>query len=149
MKRHDRPCYRDLSQSRAVQKNFHESNHKQILASLGTVEEKNKALIEILKKSILVDEATKSKAETIQKNGWRQKTLVQARKNSYFAGYRFRMKNAAETEAALKVRLDEDLTEVKENQNTAKSRLETLVSLSDQINKQSAQMEKNIQQSCA
>ena len=49
----------DLSQAREVQKNFLESNHKQILASLGTVEAKNKALIEILKKSILVDEYNK------------------------------------------------------------------------------------------
>ena len=71
----------DLSQSRAVQKNFLESNHKQILASLGTVEEKNKALIEILKKSILVDEATKSLAETIQKNvGGTNQNIDQARK---------------------------------------------------------------------
>jgi len=48
----------DLSQAREIQKNFLESNHKQILASLGTVEAKNKALIEILKKIILVDEST-------------------------------------------------------------------------------------------
>ena len=141
---------RDLSQSRAVQKNFLESNHKQILASLGTVEEKNKALIEILKKSILVDEATKSLAETIQKNvGGTNQNIDQARKMIAILQEVLvqRMKNAAETEAALKVRLDEDLAEVKNNQKMVTSRLETLVSLSDQINKQSAQMEKSIQQS--
>ena len=140
----------DLSQSRAVQKNFLESNHKQILASLGTVEEKNKALIEILKKSILVDEATKSLAETIQKNvGGTNQNIDQARKMIAILQEVLvqRMKNAAETEAALKVRLDEDLAEVKNNQKMLTSRLETLVSLSDQINKQSAQMEKSIQQS--
>ena len=140
----------ELSQARVVQKNFLESNHKQILASLGTVEEKNKALIEILKKSILVDEATKSLAETIQKNvGGTNQNIDQARKMIAILQEVLvqRMKNAAETEAALKVRLNEDLAEVKNNQQMLTSRLETLVSLSDQINKQSAQMEKSIQQS--
>ena len=140
----------ELSQARAVQKNFLESNHKQMLASLATVEEKNKALIEILKKSILVDEATKSLAETIQKNvGGTNQNIDQARKMIAILQEVLvqRMKNAAETEAALKVRLDEDLAEVKNNQKMVTSRLETLVSLSDQINKQSAQMEKSIQQS--
>jgi len=141
---------RDLSQSRAVQKNFMESNHKQILASLGTVEEKNKALIEILKKSILVDETTKSLAETIQKNvGGANQNIDQVRKMIAILQDVLvkRMKNAAAAEAALKVRLDEDLAEVKNNQQMVTSRLETLVSLSDQINKQSVEMEKSIQQS--
>jgi len=140
----------ELSQSRAVQKNFMESNHRQILASLGTVEEKNKALVEILKKSILVDEATKSLAETIQKNvGGTNQNIDQARKMIAILQDVLvkRMKNAAATEAALKVRLDEDLAEVKNNQQMVTSRLETLVSLSDQINKQSVEMEKSIQQS--
>ena len=43
----------ELSQSRAVQKNFMESNHRQILASLGTVEEKNKALVGIFKTDLI------------------------------------------------------------------------------------------------
>ena len=140
----------DLAQSRVVQKTFLESNHKQILASLGTVEAKNKALIEILKKSILVDEATKSLAETIQKNvGGANQNIDQARKMIALLQEVLvqRMKNAAETEAALKVRLEEDLAEVKNNQKVVTSRLETLVGLSDQINKQSAQMEQSIQQS--
>jgi len=140
----------EFSQSRAVQKNFMESNHRQILASLGTVEEKNKALVEILKKSILVDEATKSLAETIQKNvGGTNQNIDQARKMIAILQDVLvkRMKNAAAAEAALKVRLDEDLAEVKNNQQMVTSRLETLVSLSDQINKQSVEMEKSIQQS--
>ena len=140
----------ELSQARAVQKNFLESNHKQMLASLATVEEKNKALIEILKKSILVDEATKSLAETIQKNvGGTNQNIDQTRKMIAILQEVLvqRMKNAAKTEAALKDRLEEDLAEVKNNQKMVTSRLETLVSLSDQINKQSAQMEKSIQQS--
>ena len=110
-----RALLRDLAQYREVQKNFLESNHKQILASLGTAEAKNKALIEILKKIILVDESTN--------------------------------KAIADAETNLKLRLDRDLTEVKENQNTAKSKLKTLVSLSNKINQQSSKMEKNIQQS--
>jgi len=141
---------RDLSQARAVQENFLGSNHKQILASLGTVEEKNKALIEILKKSILVDEATKSLAETIQENvGGANQNIDQARKMIALLQEVLvqRMKNAAKTETSLKVRLDEDLAEIKNNQKMVTSRLETLVSLSGQINKQSTQMEKNIQKS--
>ena len=140
----------ELSQARVVQKNFLESNHKQILASLGTVEEKNKALIEILKKSILVDEATKSLAETIQKNvGGANQNIDQARKMIAILQEVLvqRMTNAAETKAALTVRLDKDLAEVKNNQKIVTSRLESLVSLSDQINKQSAQMEERIQRS--
>ncbi len=43
----------ELSQARAVQKNFLESNHKQMLASLATVEEKNKALVGILKTDLI------------------------------------------------------------------------------------------------
>ena len=124
-----RALLRDLSQARAVQDNFLGSNHKQILASLGTVEAKNKALIEILKKIILVDESTNKAIVDLRK------TLVPE------------IKNIAETEADLKLRLDRDLMEVKENQNTAKDHLKTLVSLSHKINQQSGQMEKNIQQS--
>ena len=120
---------RDLSQAREVQKNFLESNHKQILASLGTAEAKNKALIEILKKIILVDESTNKAIVDLRQ------TLVPE------------IKNIADAETDLKLRLARDLTEVKENQNTAKSHLKTLVSLSHKINQQSAQMEKNIQQS--
>ena len=98
----------------------------------------------------MVDEATKSLAETIQKNvGGTNQNIDQARKMIAILQEVLvqRMKNAAETEAALKVRLDKDLAEVKNNQKMLTSRLETLVSLSDQINKQSAQMEKSIQQS--
>ena len=140
----------ELSQARVVQKNFLESNHKQMLASIATVEQKNKALIEILKKSILVDEATKSLAETIQKNvGGANQNIDQARKMIGILQEVLvqRMTNAAETKAALTVRLDKDLAEVKNNQKMVTSRLESLVSLSDQINKQSAQMEERIQRS--
>ena len=49
----------ELSQARVIQKNFLESNHKQTIATLATIQEKNKGLIEVLKKIILVDEATK------------------------------------------------------------------------------------------
>ena len=124
-----RALLRDLSQFREIQKNFLESNHKQILASLGTAEAKNKALIEILKKIILVDESTNKAIVDLRQ------TLVPE------------IKNIADAETDLKLRLARDLTEVKENQNTAKAHLKTLVSLSHKINQQSAQMEKNIQQS--
>ena len=107
----------ELSQARAVQKNFLESNHKQTLASLTTIQEKNKALIGVLKKIIVVNETTNQNID-------QTKEMV----------------------GVLKIRLDNGLMEVKSNQTTAASQLETVVSLSNQIKKQSAQM-KNIEQS--
>ena len=107
----------ELSQARAVQKNFLESNHKQTLASLTTIQEKNKALIGVLKKIIVVNETTNQNID-------QTKEMV----------------------GVLKIRLDNGLTEVKSNQTTTASQLETVVSLSNQIKKQSAQM-KNIEQS--
>ena len=94
----------ELSQARVIQKNFLESNHKQTIATLATIQEKNKGLIEILKKIILVDEATK-------------------------------------------MALDKGLLEVKNNQKTASSQLNTLVDVSDQIKKHSTQMEESVKQS--
>ena len=94
----------ELSQARVIQKNFLESNHKQTIATLATIQEKNKGLIEILKKIILVDEATK-------------------------------------------MALDKGLLEVKNNQKTASSQLNTLVGVSDQIQKHSTQMEESVKQS--
>ena len=107
----------ELSQARVVQKNFLESNHKQTLASLTTIQEKNKALIGVLKKIIVVNETTNQNID-------QTKEMV----------------------GVLKIRLDNGLTEVKSNQTTAASQLETVVSLSNQIKKQSTQM-KNIEQS--
>ncbi|MBT5968563.1 MAG: hypothetical protein HOG61_04205 [Nitrospina sp.] len=95
----------ELSQARVIQKNFLESNHKQTVATLATIQEKNKGLIEILKKIILVDEATK-------------------------------------------MALDKGLLEVKNNQKTASSQLNTLlVGVSDQIQKHSTQMKESVKQS--
>ena len=94
----------ELSQARVIQKNFLESNHKQTVATLATIQEKNKGLIEILKKIILVDEATK-------------------------------------------MALDKGLLEVKNNQKTASSQLNTLVGVSDQIQKHSTQMEESVKKS--
>ncbi|HIO23698.1 MAG TPA: hypothetical protein EYN22_04845 [Nitrospinaceae bacterium] len=108
----------ELSQARVVQKNFLESNHKQTLASLTTIQEKNKALIGVLKKIIVVNETTNQNID-------QTKEMV----------------------GVLKVRLDKGLTEVKSNQTAATSQLETVVSLSNQIKKQSGQMKKSIEQS--
>ena len=49
----------ELSQARVIQQNFIETKHQQTIASLATIQEKNKGLIAVLKKIILVDEATK------------------------------------------------------------------------------------------
>ena len=110
----------ELSQARVVQKNFLESNHKQTLASLTTIQEKNKALIGVLKKIIVVNETTNQNID-------QTKEMV----------------------GVLKVRLDKGLTEVKSNQTAATSQLETVVSLSNQIKKQSSQMKKSIEKSLA
>ena len=133
----------ELSQDRAAQKNFLEANHRQTLASLATVEEKNKALIEIFKKSILVDEATKSLVETVQQNIDQTKKMISILQQVLVQ----RMKSISETEAALEIRLDQDLAEVRNNQKTVTSQLETLAHLSNQINQQSTQIEQSIQQS--
>ena len=115
----------ELSQARAVQKNFLESNHKQTLASLTTIQEKNKALIGVLKKIIVVNETTNQNID-------QTKEMV----------------------GVLRAHLDKGLmevkssqAEVKNNQTTAASQLETVVSLSNQIKKQSGQMKKSIEQS--
>jgi hypothetical protein len=128
----------ELSQARAVQEDFFDSRHKQTLASLGTLQEKNKALIGVLKKIILIDESTsKSVDQTKKMIVILQEVLVQ------------RMKNIAETEANLKVHLDKGLIDIKANQKTTASQLERLVSFSDKLKKQSSQIEKSIQLSVA
>ena len=151
----------ELSQARAVQKNFLEANHKQTLASLATVEEKNKALIEILKKSIVVDEATKRLVETVQQNiGSTNQNVDQTKKMISILQEVLvqRMKNIYETEAALKIRLGKDLEEIRNNQKTVTSQLQTISEQSSHIEhsiqqsvasatNQSSQMEMNIQQS--
>jgi hypothetical protein len=65
----------ELANARVIQKNFVEANHKQTLASLGTIVKKNKGLVEVLKKMILVDEGTRSLTETTLNN---QKKITDA-----------------------------------------------------------------------
>ena len=114
----------ELSQARVIQKNFLESNHKQTLASLTTIQEKNKALIEVLKKIILVNETTNQNID-------QTKEMVGVLRAHLDKGF---------------MEVKSSQAEVKSNQTTAASQLETVVSLSNQIKKQSAQM-KNIEQS--
>ena len=124
----------ELSQARAVQENFFDSRHKQTLASLGTLQEKNKALIGVLKKIILIDETTSKNVDQTKKMiVILQEVLVQ------------RMKNIAEAEANLKVHLDKGLIDIKGNQKKTTSQLERMVSSSDKLKKQSTQIEKSIQ----
>ena len=124
----------ELSQARAIQENFFDSRHKQTLASLGTLQEKNKALIGVLKKIILIDETTSKNVDQTKKMiVILQEVLVQ------------RMKNIAEAEANLKVHLDKGLIDIKGNQKKTTSQLERMVSSSDKLKKQSTQKEKSIQ----
>ena len=111
---------REITQARAVQKNFLESNHKQMIASLATIEEKNKTLIEIFKKSILVDEATKKLTELIQQNiGGANKNIDQTRKMIGMLQEVLvqRLQNMTEEKGAAEFRLHERLMEIKNNQN--------------------------------
>ena len=86
------------------------------MASLNTIDEKNKMLIEIFKKSILVDEATKSLTETIQQNiGGTNKNIDETRKMIGMLQEVLvqRLKNMTEKEADVEVRLTQDLAEIK------------------------------------
>ena len=170
-----RVILRDLAQARAVQKNFLESNHKQAVASLATIDGKNKKLIEIFKKSILVDEATKKLTELIQQNigganknidqtrkmiGILQEVLVQrlknmtenkaaveVRLNQDLAEIKNNQRKMTENEAAAEVRLSKDLAEIKNNQKVAQPQLQTLVDVSNKIRQESIQMREGLQAS--
>lgn len=170
-----RAILRELAQARAVQKNFLESNHKQTFASLTTIDEKNKMLIEIFKKSILVNEETKGLTETIQQNigstnknidqtrkmiGMLQEVLVQrlknmtegkaaaeVRLNEDLAEIKNNQKNVTEEKAAAEVRLHKELVEIKNNQKAMQPQLETLANVSKKLRQQSAQMQNGLQKS--
>jgi hypothetical protein len=140
----------EMAQARTEQKNSLESNHKQVVASLATMDEKNKSLIGILKKSILVDEETKNLTAAIQLNiegtnnnidqtrktiGVLQEVLIQ------------RLKNMAQEKAVSEVRLNKELKKIKENQKSAEPQLATLVTASKQIFEQSSRIQLDLKQS--
>jgi len=122
-----------LAQASASQKNFLESNHKQMASSLATIDEKNKMLIEIFKKSILVDEKTKILTEEIHKN------LTGANLNITQT-----KKLIDSMQKKLIEQIGKDLSEIKDTQNGVKIPLNNLVNASNKINQETSEAQKNL-----
>ena len=123
----------ELAQARASQKNFLESNHKKMVSSLATIDEKNKMLIEIFKKSILVDENTKILTEEIHKN------LTGANLNITQT-----KKLIDSMQKKLIEQMGKDLLEIKGTQKEVKAPLNNLVNASKQINQETSEAQKNL-----
>ena len=122
-----------LAQASASQKKFLESNHKQMASSLATIDEKNKMLIEIFKKSILVDEKTKILTEEIHKN------LTGANLNITQT-----KKLIDSMQKKLIEQIGKDLSEIKDTQNGVKIPLNNLVNASNKINQETSEAQKNL-----
>ncbi len=140
----------EMAQARTEQKNSLESNHKQVVASLATMDEKNKSLIGILKKSILVDEETKNLTAAIQLNiEGTNKNIDQTRKTIGVLQEVLirRLKNMVQEKAVSEVRLNKELEKIKENQKSAEPQLATLVTASKQIFEQSSRIQLDLKQS--
>ncbi|KMP12272.1 hypothetical protein UZ36_01565 [Candidatus Nitromaritima sp. SCGC AAA799-C22] len=58
----------EMAKANTEQNDSLKANHEKVVASLLQMDEKNKNLIEILKKNVMVDEETKALAETLQLN---------------------------------------------------------------------------------
>jgi hypothetical protein len=120
----------ELSQARVIQKNFLESNHKQTIASLSTIQEKNKGLIAVLKKIILVDEATKAALD---------KGLLEIKNNQKTATSQLQVL------AGVPDQIKKHSAQMQESVKRS-SQIEKNIqkSLSNQINQKSSLVEKNI-----
>ncbi len=123
----------ELSQARVIQKNFLESNHKQTIASLSTIQEKNKGLIEILKKIILVDEATKATLD---------KGLLEAKNNQKTTTSG--LKKLVGVSDQVKKHSAEMQESVKRHSQIGKTIEQSIISVSNQMDQKSSILEKNI-----
>ncbi len=123
----------ELSQARVIQKNFLESNHKQTIASLSTIQEKNKGLIEILKKIILVDEATKATLD---------KGLLEAKNNQ--KATTSGLKKLVGVSDQVKKHSAEMQESVKRSSQIGKTIQQSIISVSNQMDQKSSILEKNI-----
>jgi hypothetical protein len=123
----------ELSQARVIQQNFIESKHKQTTASLATIQEKNKGLIAVLKKVILVDEATKVALDRglleVKKN---QKTVTSQLKNLVGVSDQI-TKHSTDMKESVKL-----------SSQVEKNIEQSITSVSKQINQKSSQVEKNV-----
>ena len=158
----------ELTQARAVQKSILEANQKQVVASLAKMDSDNKKLIGIVKKSILVNEEIKNLTVAIQQNIERtSKNIDQTRQaiqqniegtNKNIDQTRqamgvlqevlaSRLTNVANERAALEVRLNKELAEIKENQKNKIPLFKTLADTSRQIAEQSTQIQQSLMES--
>ena len=122
-----------LAQASASQKKFLESNHKKMVSSLATIDEKNKMLIEIFKKSILVDEKTKVLTEDIHKN------LTGANLNITQT-----KKLIDSMQKQLIEQMSKDLLEIKNTQKGVITPLDILVNASKKINQETSEAQNNL-----
>ena len=123
----------ELAQARASQKNFLESNHKQMVSSLATIDEKNKMLIAIFKKSILVDEKTNILTEEIHKN------LTGANLNITQT-----KKLVDSMQKKLIEQMSNDLLEIKDTQRGVITPLDILVNASKKISRETFEAQKSL-----
>jgi hypothetical protein len=123
----------ELSQARVIQKNVLESNHKQTLATLATIQEKNKGLIEVLKKIILVDEATKAALD---------KGLLEVKNNQITAVSQ--LKNLVGLSGQITKHSAEMKQSVQLSSQVEKNIQQSVMSASNQMNQKSSLVEKNI-----
>ena len=122
-----------LAQASASQKNFLESSQKQMASSLATIDEKNKMLIAIFKKSILVDEKTKILTEEIHKN------LTGANLNIAQT-----KKLVDSMQKKLIKQMSKDLLEIKNTQKGVITPLDILVNASKKISRETSEAQKNL-----
>jgi len=123
----------ELSQARVIQQNFIESKHKQTTASLATIQEKNKGLIAVLKKIILVDEATKVALD---------RGLLEVKNNQKVATSQ--LKNLLGVSDQITKHSADMKESVKSSSQIGKSIEQSMARVSTQISQKSSLVEKNI-----
>ena len=150
----------ELTQAHATHENSLKSNQQQVLTSLAKMDSDNKKLIGIVKKSIMVNEGMKSLIASVQGNiGGTNKNINQTRQameqniggiNKNIDRTRqamsvlqevlaSRLTKMAQERAAVDVRFNKELAEIKENQKAAEPQLQILIDVSKQVSEQFAQ----------
>ena len=158
----------ELKQARAVHENSLKSNHEQVVAAWAKMDDDNKKLIGILKKSIMVNEEIKNLANAIQQNiGGTNKNLDQTRQaleqvigdiNNNIDQTRqamsvlhevltSRLQNLSNERTAAEVRFNKELAEIKENQKNRLPQLKTLADASRQISERFTQLQQDLMKS--
>ena len=140
----------ELTQARAVHEDSLKSNHEQVVAAWAKMDDDNKKLIGILKKSIMVDEEIKNLTKAIQQNiAGTNKNIDQTRQAMGVLQevLTSRLTNVTKERAASEVRLNRELSKIKENQKNQVPLFKTLADASREVSKLSAQIEKNLMES--